>query len=542
MKFAALVFGALMAAASAPRAAPIDLSPVPAAPSAVNLPPHWHHGVFMEVFVRAYQDSDGDGIGDLKGLISRLDHLQDLGVQGLWLMPIQANADGDHGYATTDHRAMAKEYGTLEDFDTLLREAGRRGIGVIIDYVVNHSAAQHPLFVEARSNQQSPWRDWFVFRDTLPADAADWNIWGAFPWYQTATEAWNHQGDIKTMPRPPADAKDLYFGTFGPHMPDFNMRNPAVVEYHLSSLRFWLNRGLAGYRLDAVPHLFETSGKQWNDQPQSRALTKRIADLIRSYPNRYVVCEATAKPIDYGRADLCGGAFAFGYVHHFVKAAEGDAASVRKLAEYYRKQSPTMATFLSSHDRFAGDRLWDQVEGDAAAYKLAAAGYLLQPGTPFIYYGEEVGQGSVVAPGIGGDMTLRAPMSWTSDGGFTTGTPFRPISPNTAQNNVESQRANPHSILAFYKQMIALRNTRPSIARGSFEHSFADGLVLGYQRRLGKERTLVLINHGREAKRVRLRGVANRATLAPLHPAGSDPQRGPSITVAPRSVQVFDLR
>jgi len=520
----------------------IDLSPVPAAVSAVNLPPHWHHGDFMEVFVRGYQDSNGDGIGDLKGLISRLDYLRALGIKGLLLMPVQANADGDHGYATADHRAVAQEYGTLEDFDNLLGEAAKRGIGVIIDYVVNHSAAQHPLFVDARTNKQSPWRGWFVFRDTMPADAADWNIWGAFPRYQTATEAWNYQGDIKTMARPPADAKDLYFGTFGPQMPDFNMRNPAVVDYHLSSLRFWLNRGLAGYRLDAVPNLFENSGKNWNDQPESRALAKRIAELIRAYPNRYVVCEATAKPNDYGDPKLCGGAFAFGYVHHFVKAAEGDAASVTQLAAYHKKASPTMATFVSSHDRFAGDRLWDQVEGDASAYRLAAASYLLQPGTPFIYDGEEIGQGRVVAPGISGDMTLRAPMSWTASGGFTTGTPFRPIAPNAALNNVESQRADPNSILAFYKQMIALRNTRPSIAHGSFEHSFADGLVLGYQRRLGKERTLVLINYGREARRVRLRGVTERATLAALHPAGTKAQRGPAITVAPRSVQVFDLR
>ena len=544
MKLTAVLAAALCASSFTSRAAPaIDLSPVPAAVSAVNLPPHWQHGVFMEVFVRGYQDSDGDGIGDLKGLISRLEYLQELGIKGLWLMPIQANADGDHGYATTDHRAVAAEYGTLEDFDTLLREAGRRGIGVIIDYVVNYSAAEHPLFVDARANKQSPWRDWFVFRDTLPADAADWDIWGAFPWYITATEPWNFKGDIKKMARPPADAKDLYFGTFGPQMPDFNMRNPAVVEYHFASLRFWLNRGLAGYRLDAVPHLFENSGKHWNDQPESRAMTKRIADMIRSYPNRYVVCEATAKPNDYGDAKLCGGAFAFGYVHHFVKAAEGDAASVKQLAAYYRKASPTMATFISNHDRFAGDRLWDQVEGDPAAYRLAAASYLLQPGTPFIYYGEEVGQGSVVAPGIAGDMPLRAPMSWTPTGGFSTSaTPFRPVSPNVALNNVESQRADPNSIWNFYKQMIALRNTRPSIARGSFEQAFADGLVLGYQRRLGQERTLVLINYGRETKRVRLRGVNDRATLAPLHPAAADSQRGPMITVAPRSVQVFDLR
>jgi alpha-amylase len=533
---------ALIAAALGAHAAPIDLSPVPPARSALNLPAHWQHGVFMEVFVRAYQDSDGDGIGDLKGLISRLDYLQELGIRGLWLMPIQANADGDHGYATRDFRAVAPEYGTLEDFDTLLREAARRGIGVIIDYALNHTAAQHPLFVQARADKNSPWRDWFVFRDTLPADAADWDIWGKFPWYAVAASPWDYQGDIKKMPRADANARDFYFGTFGPHMPDFNMRNPAVVDYHSSSLRFWLNRGLAGYRLDAVPHLIENSGKQWNDQPQSRALTKRFADEIRSYPDRYVVCEATAKPNDYGDMKVCGGAFAFGYVHHFVKAAEGDAASVALLADYYRKASPTMATFVSNHDIFAGQRLWDQVEGEAKPYRLAAAGYLLQPGTPFIYYGEEVGQAGAIGLGLTDDMPNRAPMSWTAEGGFTTGTPFRPVSPNAAMNNVQAQRADPNSLLQFYKQMIALRNTRPSIARGGFEHSFADGLVLGFQRRLGKERTLVLINYGREAKRLRVRGIDVRATLTPLHPAGGRAQRSATVTLPAQSVRVFDLR
>jgi glycosidase len=295
-----LLLATLLAVALHAGAAPIDLSPVRAAPSPITLPAHWHRGVFMEIFVRAYQDSDGDGVGDLKGLISRLDYLQELGIRGIWLMPIQANADGDHGYATIDHRAVAPEYGTLEDFDALLREAAQRGIGVIIDYVVNHGAAEHPLFVRARADRKSPWRKWFVFRKALPADAADWDIWGAFPWYHVGSRAWDFKGDIKQMARAPAD--------------------------------------------------------------------------------------------------LCGGAFAFGYVHHFIKAAESDAASVKQLADYYRKQSPTMATFLSSHDRFAGDRLWDEVEGDSLAYRLAAAGYLLQPGTPFVYYGEKAARAAWSRP------------------------------------------------------------------------------------------------------------------------------------------------
>jgi alpha-amylase len=520
-------------------AAAVDVSPVAAQRKALPLPAHWQRGAFMEIFVRAYQDSNGDGIGDLRGLISRLDYLQDLGIKGLWLMPIQANADGDHGYATTDFRAIAPEYGTLQDFDDLIREAHKRGIGIIVDYVLNHSSAEHPLFVDARNNPKSPWRDWFVFRDTLPADAADWDIWGAFPWYPTATEPWTFQGELKTMPRPAADAKDLYFGTFGPHMPDFNMRNPAVVDYHMSSLRFWLNRGLAGFRLDAVPHLIENSGKDWNDQPQSRALTKQFVDLIRGYPGRHVVCEATAKPIDYGRTDLCGGAFAFGYVHHFGKAAMGEAESVKQLASYFTQHGASMATFVSNHDMFAGKRLWDQVGGDEARYKLAAAGYLLQPGTPFIYYGEEIGQAGVNT--MRGDLPLRSPMSWSHDpgtAGFTTGVPFRPLAPNATSHNVDAQRADPESIHAFYKAMIGLRNSRPSISRGSFERSFAQGLLLGFERRLGAEKTLVLINYGTTDAKVDLQVRGARS----VYPA--DPKRrgiGPAHTVPPQSVQVLAL-
>ena len=543
-------------------AVPIDLTPVPALTSPVKLPRDWHHGAFMEVFVRAYQDSDGDGLGDLPGLISRLDYLKKLGVKGLWLMPIQTSADRDHGYHTVDFRAVAPEYGTLADFDRLLKEAGRRGIGVIIDYAVNHSSAEHPMFVEARANAQSPWRSWYVWSEQEPKG---WDIWGKNPWYWNHGEPWNFKGAMTDLPKAPDDARDFYFGTFGPHAPDFNLRNPEVVEYHLSSLRFWLNRGLAGYRLDAVPHLIENSAKDWNDQPESRALTKQIADLIRSYPNRYVVCEATAKPIDYGDPAVCGGAFAFGYVQHFVEAARGKPESVAKLAEYFRGPQerrrrrsspegsgpsnggtalPTMATFVSNHDIFAGKRLWDQVEGDVARYKLAAAGYLLQPGTPFIYFGEEVGQAG--AAGLPNDQPLRAPMSWQADndqpGGFTTGAPFRPFAPNLATYNVAAQQRDRSSIFSFYRAMLRLRNLRSSIARGSFEQSFADGMVLGFQRVLGQERTLVLINYGTEPATVQVPGLAAKARLVSVYPATRATTRHVAhITLPPQSVRVYSV-
>lgn len=547
---AALGALALVAALSAPLSAPaqppaIDTRPVPAVHRASPLPAHWQHGAFMEIFVRAWRDSDGDGIGDLRGLTQSLDYLQDLGVRGLWLMPITKNADGDHGYATTDFRDIAPEYGTLADFDELIRQAHRRGIGVVMDYVINHSAAEHPMFVQARQGPGSPFRDWYVWSDEAPPG---WDIWGKYPWYHTAAQPWLHRGEVKDLPRAAPEARGFYFGTFGPHMPDFDFANPAVLEYHLGSLRFWLNRGLDGYRLDAVPHLVETDARDWNDQPESRRLTKLLQDLVKTYDKRYVVCEATAQPQDYGDPAVCGGAFAFGYVHHFVGAARGQAESVQKLADYYRQARPTMATFVSNHDIFAGRRLWDQVDGDEARYKLAAAGYLLQPGTPFIYYGEEIGQAGV--PGLPSDEPLRSPMSWAPDaarGGFTTGTPFRPIAPNVARHNVQDQRRDPNSILAFYKAMLGLRNRLPSIARGSFEHSFAQGLVVGWQRRLGRETTLVLIHYGTEPAWAEVPGLAPGARLRSVYPAGAASAkagRDGSLRLAmpPQSVRVLVVR
>lgn len=494
----------------------IDTSPVPQRDRGSALPEGWEHGAFMEIFVRAWRDSDGDGIGDLRGVTQSLDHLKHLGIRGIWLMPITKNADGDHGYATTDFRAIAPEYGTLADFDELLREAHKRGIGVIIDYVINHSAAQHPMFVEARQGPGSRFRDWYVWADEAPQG---WSIWDKNPWYLAAAEPWKFKGHPKDLPPAPPGARGFYFGTFGPHMPDFNFKKPEVLEYHLDSLRFWLNRGLDGFRLDAVPHLIEKNAQDWNDQPESRVITKQLQNLIKSYRHRTVVCEATADPQAYGDPAVCGGAFAFGYTQHFVRAALGNETSVQALADYYRHARPTMATFISNHDVFAGQRLWDQVGGDLARYRLAAAGYLLQPGTPYIYYGEHIGQAGVNT--LDGDRPLRAPMSWTADprtAGFTRGTPFRPIAPNAATQNVVAEAKRPDSIFAFYKAMLKLRNERPSIARGSFEGSFAQGLVAGWQRAWKDERTLVLINYGTAAADVNVPALSAGAQLQPLYP------------------------
>jgi glycosidase len=530
-----LAASVLAGCALGPAAPGFDDRPVAERVAPPHLPAHWERGVFMEIFVRAYQDSDGDGIGDLRGLISRLDHLQELGIRGIWLMPVQPNADGDHGYATTDYRAIAPEYGTLADFDELLRQAHARGIGVITDYVINHASAEHPTFRLARQGQEAPFRDWFIWADERPTG---WFIWDKNPWYHTASQPWTFKSPGRALPEPPPGARGFYFGTFGPHMPDFDFRNPAVRRYHADSLRFWLNRGLDGFRLDATPHLVENSAERWNDQPESRQLTREITELVHRYPRRVVVCEATSRPEEWGEPSVCGGAFAFGYVQHFVGAAMGQAASVQQLARYFERQSWRMATFVSNHDIFAGRRLWDQVGGDERRYRLAAAAYLLQPGTPYVYYGEEIGQAGVHT--LDGDLPLRSPMSWTAEprtAGFTRGTPFRPLAPNQATHNVAAQRADPGSLFHFYKAVIGLRNTRPSVARGSFEAAVADGLVLQFQRALGDERTWVVLNYDTQPRRVPVPAGWRAAVLLPADAAAP----GGVLELPPLSVRVLAL-
>lgn len=562
-------------------AAPVDLSPVKEQLGRSALPEGWHHGAFIEIFVRGYQDSDGDGIGDLRGLIQRLDYLKDLGIKGIWLMPITASADHDHGYATTDYRAIEPQYGSLADFDDLIREAHARGIGVVMDYVINHSAHRHPLFQAAQADPKSPWRDWFVWTSAPIAALKDWDIWGQTPWYlpESATAPDASSAALAASAAPEAPGTQRFFATFGPHMPDFNMRHPDVVRYHADSLRFWLNRGLDGFRLDAVPHLIENNAKDWNDQPESRRLTGWFVRQIKRYPNRWVVCEATAEPKVYTRPDICGSAFAFNLERAVITAAKGDgdgdgdaaAAAVKQVAAFFTQAPTTMSTMLSNHDIFAGKRAWDQFGGDEARYKLAAATYLLMPGTPFIYYGEEIGQAGI--DGLPGDEPLRAPMSWTAAGGFSTAAPYRPVAPNATTHNAQAQAADPDSLLNFYKAMLALRNGQPALARGRYEAPVAAGQVLAFQRVWQGQRNLVVMNYGAATASLPLSALPAGATLQVLHagstarPTKSSPSPLPSssssstaaadagtaplradargrltLSLPPQSVQVYRLR
>lgn len=511
----------MAAPAPAPAALPTpDVSAVAAADPGSALPEGWQRGAFMQIFVRSYQDSDGDGIGDLRGLTRRLDYLRDLGVSGIWLMPITKSQDGDHGYAVTDYRDIEPAYGRLADLDELLKQAHARGIGVILDHVINHSAARHPLFVNASSAPGNAWRDWYVWQDPAPV----WSVWGGNPWRATANGA--------------------YYALFWDQMPDFNLKKPEVVEFHKNALRFWLNRGVDGFRFDAVGTLIENGPTAALDQPRNYTLMNEMRQLLDGYARRHMVCEGPDDPRGYGAASACGSAFAFDLSATLIASARGDAAAVARLAAYFQTAPAGMAPFLSNHDGFAGLRPADQLNGNLAQLKLAASAYLLLPGTPFIYYGEEIGLRTALA--LGGDAALRTPMAWSDapNAGFTTGTPYRPLGPNAAATHVAAQQADPSSLLQHYRTLLALRRTVAPLRDGDYANATASGALLSYQRRTAGAAATVAINFGNAAAEAVLTGLPAHTTLQAAYPAGAAPLTSDAagqarVTVPAQSLRVY---
>lgn len=503
----------------------VDTSAVVQADPGSALAANWQKGAFIEIYVRGYKDSDGDGIGDLKGLTQQLDYLHDLGIKGIWLMPVTRSQDRDHGYAVTDYRNIETDYGSLADFDEFVTQAHARGIGVIIDYVMNHSAAQNPLFINSADSANNPYRDWYIWRSPKPTG---WNIYGNDPW--------------KTI------ASGNYFAGFWDQMPDFNLTNTAVLDYHENGLRFWLNRGVDGFRFDAVGNLVENGPSAWEDQPQNYTIMNEMRTLVAGYSQRYMVCEAPADPVGFADTNACGSAFAFNLRSNIASAAQNNAAGIQAVSNYFKTTTARMATMVSNHDSFAGDRLWDQVGGNLAQYKLAAATYLLLPGTPFIYYGEEIGMSGGI--NLTGDWKLRTPMSWsgsTSNAGFTTGTPFRNLSSNVATQNVAAELNDNNSLLAFYKGILAVRNNNPSIAQGTYDNANVSGSLFSFQRTLNTETTLVVINYSSSAATATINNLPANASLTSVYPAGGSNATAngsgtAQIAMAAQSVQVFKVQ
>ena len=472
----------------------------PAAPAAPAAGPGWQlewarGATFYEVFVRSFADSDGDGIGDLRGLTARLDYLNDgdpatttdLGVEALWLMPIFASPSY-HGYDTTDYRAINPDYGTLEDFQAFIAAAHARGIRVVVDLVINHTGADHPWFVESASSPASPKRDWYVWR----ADDPGWmQPWGGGP-------TWHEKNGT------------FFYGIFWSGMPDLNFANPAVRSEVESIADYWLERGVDGFRLDAARHIVaDGPGDLQNDTPETHAFWREFAAHVRSVdPKALLVGEnwTTNEKIApyYGSTVAVAGgdelpmSFDFPLGSAILESVQmHDGSPVAETLAGVARLYPAGVldgTFITNHDM---PRVATQLNGTTAALRSAAAILLTLPGTPFVYYGEEVG-----LVGNKPDPDIRTPMPWNDSeagGGFTTGTPWRPFARGRATANVAAQAGDPASLLSLYRRLIHLRAGSPALRRGAItvlSPGAASSSVLAFVREADSERVLVVHNLG----------------------------------------------
>ncbi|MDQ4080006.1 MAG: alpha-amylase family glycosyl hydrolase, partial [Gemmatimonadota bacterium] len=430
---------------------------VPAPMDAQNAPAEgdWKRGaVCYEIFVRSFYDSDGDGIGDINGLIEKLDYIndgtpdarRDLGARCLWLMPVAASPSY-HGYDVKNYYRVNPEYGTNEDFKRLVTEAHRRGIRVLVDMVLNHASSEHPHFKDALLNPASPYREWFRWSAAKPEMKG--------PWGQ---EAW-HRSPVR---------EEYYYGVFWSGMPDLNYDHAAVREEAKKVATFWLQEmGVDGFRLDAIPYLVE-EGRRLSGAPGTHAFLREYAAHIRRVaPNAFTVGEvwdSVAAMLPY-YPDQLDGHFAFAASEAMLEAVR--TGSAKRLFDPFMQllravPAERWSPFLRNHDQ---TRTMTVFGGDVARAKMAVTLLLTLPGLPFIYYGEEIGM-----TGDKPDPRLRTPMHWrrAPAAGFTTGAAWEPLQPDSMTANVEAQDADPSSLLNLHRRLIHLRGANIALGGGDF--------------------------------------------------------------------------
>jgi alpha-amylase len=440
----------------------------------------WNDTIFYEIFVRSFYDSDGNGIGDFNGIVEKLDYLNDgspetttdLGITGIWLMPINP-AGSYHGYDPTDYYAVNPDYGTMDDFTRLLQECHKRGIRVIVDMVYNHTSNKHPWFIESRDQPESSKRDWYVWSATNPGYQGPW---GEQVWYPTVS--------------------GYYYAIFWIGQPDLNYTNQAVSDEMYNVGRFWLQDvGVDGFRLDAARYLIE-DGKDQQDTPDTltwwsgfRAFYKGINPQAMTvgevYTTNYIV-ENYLKANDFDQA------FDFDLATQILnnidsRNAVNLNASIKSSFQLFQKGA--YATFLSNHDQ---ERVMSFFAGDVIKAKLAAIVLLTTPGTPFVYYGEEIGM-----TGNKPDERIRTPMLWSSDryAGFSTVIPWEPANSNYTLNNVAAETEDQNSLLSLYRDLIRLRNNHAALRVGDYYTIRSDNFSIMPFLRVSEEETLlVLIN------------------------------------------------
>jgi len=495
----------------------------------------WKERVVYQIYPRSFQDSDGDGIGDIPGIISRLDTLKELGVGVIWLSPVYKSPDADNGYDISDYRTIDPKFGTMADMDKLLKQAARRDIKIVMDLVINHTSDEHEWFQKSR-DKDSPYRDYYIWQPPK-RDGSPPNNWTSF----FMGDAWEF--DEKSG--------EYYLHLFDKKQPDLNYNNPKVIEEVADIMRFWLDKGVAGFRCDVINIIYKTSladGKRaialqgmehYKSQPGAHDILKKLRRDVLDYYDCFTVGESVMVDVDEAKL-LCEPdrkeldmLFYFDHleVDRFIARYIPKPFRAKRLLDVLTKWQRGLswnAVYLENHDQprivshYGNDgELWER------SAKMLATMHLTLRGTPFIYQGQEIGMTNfdfssfeqlkdvesfnmeklmrrlwIPAPlrwkwiSISARDNSRTPMQWTGDdgAGFTTGEPWIGINGNHKRINYESQQDDPGSVLQYYKDMIALRASSDTLKYGDFEPLFTRGGAIAYARTLDDERYVTALN------------------------------------------------
>lgn len=516
----------------------------------------WKSGIVYQVYPRSFQDTNGDGVGDLPGITSRLPYLADLGVNAVWISPIYPSPMADFGYDVSDYCGVDPLFGTLGDMDALIERAHSLGLKVILDFVPNHSSDQHPWFKESRSSRDNPKRDWYIWRDAKP-DGSPPNNWVS----NFGGPAW--QWDEATG--------QYYYHAFLKQQPDLNWRNPDLKAAMFDALRFWMERGVDGFRVDVIWHLVKDAefrdnppNPAWHagrpeidsllqvystDQPEVHQVIAEMRRVVDGYPGRILIGEIylpIERLVTYYGPDLSGAHLPFNF--QLIHTA-WNARAIAALVDEYEAAIPPGGWpnwVLGNHDQ---PRIAARV--GAAQARLAAMLLLTLRGTPTMYYGDEIGLARVEIPpdrvqdpweknepGLGFNRDPeRTPMQW-DDGpfaGFSTREPWLPLAPGHEGQNVAALQEEPGSIFGLYRRLIALRNSHPALSVGDYRPvAREEGTSLFCFERVHRDdRLLVVLNFGAEPQTARAVSEGSDARiLLSTTPSRDDAVVGPEVALA----------
>jgi alpha-glucosidase len=485
----------------------------------------WQRSVIYQIYPRSFADSNGDGVGDLRGIITRLDYLQWLGVDAIWISPIYPSPMADFGYDISDYMNIHPMFGTLEDFDALLSAAHRLGIRVILDLVPNHTSDEHPWFIESRSSPDNPKRDWYIWRAPAPGGGPPNNWLSTF-----GGSAW--ELDPRTS--------QYYYHAYLKQQPDLNWRHPEVQAAMHQVMRFWLDRGVDGFRVDVMWHLIKDDQFRSNppnpqfgpgewpyrqllatyttDRPEVHDIIRGMRRVLDEYGDRVMIGEIylpVERLVMYYGADGLGCHLPFNF--QLIDVPWG-ARTISDTITAYEAALPPNGWpnwVLGNHDKA---RMASRIGHEQV--RIAAMLLLTLRGTPTLYYGDELGMANVPiafdqvvdpweknVPGFGvGRDPARTPMPWDGSiqGGFTSGSPWLPLSPDAASINVATQQRHPSSILNLYRRLLDLRRAEPALTLGLYEAGRTTEEVMWYVRQWRASRLLIALNFSPETRMIRM--------------------------------------